>query len=82
MVLSKFIVSAYQMLLEIGLWGWMIASVILGVKMSDNLGGVISGAVIGLAVGAISAVLMFGAFLILGDIRTSLRKIENGQDSN
>lgn len=71
-MLRNFIVTAYQTLLEIGIWLWLLTSLIAGWKFYGFKGGLG-----GLLVGVVTAVLLFGAFLILGDIRDSVRRIES-----
>jgi len=77
-MLTKIIVGAYETLIEIALWlfliGFLIAGWVFGSEVFDN--GVL-GAIVGLLGGFIVAVMFFGAFLILIDIRSSVKAIEN-----
>jgi len=71
-MLSKLIVSSYEILIEISLWLFLLISFIAGWSLGDGFFGAIGG----LIVGFVFSVMFFGAFLILSDIRTSVRKIE------
>jgi hypothetical protein len=75
-MLTRFIVSSYAMLIEVSLWGFLFGSVIAG-----WIFGKFMGAILGLVVGGVVAVMLFGAFLILEDIRKSTRAIEQRNKS-
>lgn len=70
-MLSRIVVSLYKVILEIALWLVLLAGVIGGWK-----NGGFTGALVGLVVVAILSAVLFGAFLVLGDIRQSVRAIE------
>lgn len=72
MMLSKLIVSSYQMLLEISMWLTLAACAVAGWYLGDG----VLAALVGLIAGFVIIVVIFGAFLILGDIRQSVRAIE------
>ena len=72
-MLTKFIVASYATLIEISLWLFLFIFLVSGWK---SVGGFI-GAIIGLVVGFVFAVMFFGAFLILEDIRKSVKAIED-----
>ena len=72
-MLSKFIVTSYATLLEVALWLILLVSIVVG----WNLGG-FWGVLGGLIIWFIVAVTFFGAFLVLSDIRQSVRAIEKG----
>ena len=74
-MLSKIIVSSYEVLIELSIWLFLLISVISGWKMGDGLFGAIGGLIIGF----VFSVMFFGAFLILSDIRSSVRQIEKSQ---
>ncbi|MES9834217.1 MAG: hypothetical protein ABW139_18420 [Candidatus Thiodiazotropha sp. DIVDIV] len=74
-MLSKIIVSSYEVLIEISLWLFLLISVISGWKMGDGFFGAIGGLIIGFVI----SVMFFGAFLILSDIRSSVLQIEKSQ---
>ena len=75
-MLTKLIVSSYEKLVEVTLWIFLLACVIGGSYLGSLSDNAIYGGVGGLVLGFVVAVLLFGAFLILGDIRNSVRKIE------
>ena len=70
-MLSKIIVSSYQMLLEIAIWLTLIFGFIGGWAMHGFFAGVA-----GLIVAFIVCVAVFGAFLTLADIQKSVRAIQ------
>lgn len=71
MVLSKFVVKIYTLLLEIGLWLILVGGLVSGWKANGFFGAI--GGLIGAAVfGAI----FLGAFLVLNDIRNRVEVIE------
>ena len=70
-MLSKLIVSSYSMLLEVALWTILVGSFIGGWVSNGFLTGLGS-----LLVAFIFCVVVFGAFLTLVDIRSSVRAIE------
>ena len=72
-MLTKLIVSSYQTLIEISLWLFLIFCLIVGWYMDSG----VRGAIVGLVAGFVLAVMLFGAFLTLGDIRQSVRNIES-----
>jgi len=71
-MLTKFIVDAYAKLIEISLWLFLLGSLIAGWQFGNGF----IGAVIGLVVGFVFAVMFFGAFIVLEDIRKSVKAIE------
>ena len=71
-MLSKLIVSSYGMLIEVSLWLFLLIALVSGWKV----GGGVLGGVVGLLLGFVFGVMFFGAFLVLSDIRTSVRAIE------
>lgn len=71
MLLSKLVVKLYTVLLEIGLWLILLVGAVGGWQANGLIGAL--GGVIGAAVfGAI----VFGAFLVLDDIRKTVKAIE------
>lgn len=74
MVLSKIVVKLYAILLEIGLWLMLLGGLIAG----WNAGGFL-GAVVGLIASAIIGAVVFGAFLVLNEIRDRLKAMEIGK---
>jgi ABC-type multidrug transport system permease subunit len=71
-MLSKMIVNSWAMLIEISLWLLLLTSLIGGLQT----GGII-GAIIGLVIAFIVGSMFLGAFLVLEDIRKSVKAIEN-----
>ncbi len=81
-MLSKIIVSSYAVFIEISLWLSLLLFVIGGWSFSNPMtgeGGGFMGAIIGLIIWFVIAVVFFGAFLILEDIRISVKKIEEAK---
>ena len=70
--LSKMIVNAYEALIEIILWFSLLGFVIAGATVKDLLG-----MFIGLGIWLIAAVLIFGTFLVIVDIRGRVERIES-----
>ncbi len=74
MLLSKVVVKLYAVLLEIGLWFMLVGGFIGGWQASGFLG-----AIGGLIGAAIFGAVVFGAFLVLNDIRASVKAIQERQ---
>jgi len=72
MMLSKIVVKLYTVLLEIGLWLILLVGLIGGWQANGFLG-----ALGGLIGAAIFGAVFFGAFLVLDDIRNTVRSIES-----
>jgi hypothetical protein len=70
-MLSKIVVKIYTILLEIGLWLILLGGVIGGWQASGFFG-----AVAGMVVAAVFGAIVFGAFLVLDDIRHRVKAIE------
>jgi hypothetical protein len=71
-MLSKVIVSSWAVLIEISLWLVLLAALIGGWQ-AGGIGGAIGGLVVAFIVGS----MFLGAFLVLDDIRRSVKAIEN-----
>jgi len=71
-MLSRIIVSSWAVLIEISLWLLLLAALIGGWQ-AGGIGGAIGGLVVAFIVGA----MFLGAFLVLEDIRKSVKAIEN-----
>ena len=71
-MLSRLIVASYKILLEISMWLILIGSFITGWAMKG-----FGGAILALIVAFVICIVVFGAFLLLVDIQTSVRAIEN-----
>lgn len=76
MLLSKVVVSIYEVLLEIGLWLLLIGGFIGGWQTGGFLG-----AIGGLIGSAIFGAVFFGAFIVLNDIRARVKIIQEKQQS-
>lgn len=76
MLLSKMVVNLYAVLLEIGLWLFLIGGFIGGWQAGGFLG-----AIGGLIGAAIFGAVFFGAFLVLNDIRDRVKVIQERQQS-
>lgn len=70
-MLSKIVVNIYTVLLEISLWLLLIGGLIGGWQAQGFLG-----AIGGLVGAAIFGAVFFGAFLVLNDIRSRVKVIE------
>ncbi len=70
--LSKIIVNAYEALIEIILWLSLLIFVIAGAVIKE-----VPGMLIGLGIWLIAAVLIFGTFLVIVDIRGRVERIES-----
>lgn len=75
-MLSKIVVNMYTVLLEIGLWLLLLAGVIFGWQSQG-----IVGAIGGLIGAAIFGAVFFGAFLVINDIRATVKEIEKQSKS-
>ena len=83
-MLSKIIVSSYALFIEVSLWLSMLMFAVGGWSYSNPItgeGGGFLGAVTGLIVWFIVAVIILGAFLVLNDIRKSVQKIEKSRQT-
>ena len=78
-MLSKLIVSSYLILIEISIWVTLLACTAWGAQSAESA---IIGGIVGLIGGFVFVSVFFGAFLILGDIRKSVRAIENGSKTS
>jgi len=71
-VLSKIIVNSYATLIEVSLWLVLIGALIAGWQ-----GGGFMGAIAGLVMAFVFGAMFLGAFLVLEDIRKTVKSIEN-----
>ena len=81
-MLSKIIVNSYKAFIEISLWLSLLVFVISGWSTGSSPfggGGGFMGAVIGAILWFVFAVVFFGAFLVLEDIRDRLKNIESSK---
>lgn len=75
-MLSKIVVKIYTILLEIGLWLLLLSGLIAGWQAEGVLG-----AILGLVAAAIFGAIFFGAFLVLNDILSRVKAIEERNSS-
>ncbi len=73
-MLSKIIVSAYATLIEVSLWLLLLVALVAGWGFGGFLG-----AIGGLIVATIFGAMVAGAFLVLEDIRKSVKAIEKSK---
>ena len=73
-MLSKLIVNAYKIIIEVALWATLFIAIVAGWHISD-----ITGALFGAVVWLFGATVFFGAFLVLLDIRGRVKSIETLQ---
>jgi uncharacterized membrane protein YeiH len=82
MILSKLIVKRLEWVVEIGLWVFLIFGFLAGVSYGDGFfGSLISGIVAVIVVGVFGA-LIFGAFIMLNDIRSMLKEAIRAQETS
>jgi hypothetical protein len=82
MILQKLVGNIYSIFIEVSLWvipvACAVACAIVAVNMAfENILFVILGVILGLIVGIILEVFLLGPIVILLNIRSSLRNIEN-----
>ncbi|ANQ19922.1 hypothetical protein ACKVMY_05895 [Vibrio natriegens] len=70
-MLSKVVVNLYSVLLEVGLWLCLLVGLVGGWQ-----GGGVLGAIVGVIGAAIFGAVVFGAFLVLDDIRKKVDTIK------
>lgn len=71
MILSKIVVNVYAVLLEVAVWLLLITGFIGGWAEKG-----VFGAIFGVIFAAIFGAVFFGAFLVLNDIRDTVKNIE------
>lgn len=71
-MLSKLVVNLYSVLLEVGLWLFLFIGLVSGWQVGGFFG-----AIGGLIGAALFGAVIFGAFLVLDDIRKKVNAIEN-----
>lgn len=70
MILSKYVVRLYSVLLEIGLWVTLLAGFFSGWAAAGFLG-----AIGGLISAALFGAMIFGAFLVFNEMRKDMRRL-------
>ena len=75
-MLSGLIVNSYKLFIEIALWLSLMMSIIVGWQAHSTFFGGILGVIVGITIWFIMAVIFFGAFLVLEDIRERVKNIE------
>ena len=82
MILSKLIVKWLEWVIEIGLWVFLIVGFLAGFNYGDGfVGSLVSAVIAVILVGVFSAVI-FGAFIILNDIRSMLKTAIGAQEAS
>jgi len=71
-MLSKLIVNAWSTLIEVSLWLLLLVALIAGWQANGFIG-----AIAGLVLAFIIGSMFLGAFLVLDDIRKTVKAIEN-----
>ena len=74
MPLSKLIVKMYGVILEVGLWVLLLAALVGGWQANGFLG-----AIGALVIVAVLASVLFGAFLVINEIRDRVKAIDERQ---
>jgi len=70
-MLSKIVINLYTVLLEIGLWLFLLVGLVAGWQSGGFFG-----AIFGLFAAAIFGAVFLGAFLVINDIRARVKAIE------
>lgn len=76
MILSKLAAKWLEWIIEIALWITLVGAFLGGLKMGSGFFGSIIMAIVLTAIAGVFAALVFGAFIILADIRNSVTAIE------
>ena len=74
--MAKWMVEAYQNIVTLALWIWVAAGAGLGFLVGRVLGEAITGTLMGACVFFFVGAVLFGAGLLLGDIREAVRALE------
>lgn len=82
MVLSKLTVKWLEWIIEIGIWLTLIAAFIAGWNIGSGFFGGIVSAVIATVFAGVFCALVFGGFIVLMEIRKSVRAIEHRGSSS
>lgn len=70
-MLTKIVVKLYAVILEVGLWLILLVGLVGGWQANGFFGGVL-----GVIFSAILGAVFFGAFLVLEDIRATVKEIK------
>lgn len=73
-MLSRFIASSFEVLIEVALWIMLLGGTIVGYAFGRG-----EGAVAGLAISFVLSVLLFGAVLMLTEIHKYVRLLATGK---
>ena len=78
-MLSRIIVNSYKQFIEIALWLSLLIAIVVGWQVPSTFFGGLLGVIVGIIVWFIMAVVFFGAFLVLEDIRERVKNIEGSK---
>lgn len=81
-MLSKWVVSTYQGIVETALWVFLVAGALIGAGLGSVIGYGFLGFLIGGTVAFFGMAVFLGAALVLGDIRQAVRRIETKIQAN
>lgn len=76
MMMSKIIVKWLEWIIEVGIWLTLIAAFASGWAYGDGLFGGLFSAIVATIFAGIFCALVFGGFIVLMDIRTSVNRID------
>jgi len=80
MFLSKIIVKWLEWIIEVGIGLTLIASFFAGWNQGSGFFGSLIAAIIATVVAGIFCALVFGAFIVLMEIRSSVQRIESSRN--
>lgn len=82
MIMSKIIVKWLEWIIEIGIWLTLLFAFIAGWGYGSGFFGSLFSAILATIFAGVFCALVFGAFIVLMDIRTTVHKIDaRGSDS-
>lgn len=81
MIMSKIIVKWLEWIIEIGIWLTLLSSFVAGWGFGSGLFGSLFSAIFATVFAGVFCALLFGAFIVLMDIRTTVQRID-ARESN